>query len=65
MMTNTQHTVGAPLLPFELVVFGVSCPGGAEAHQLRCDVSETPLETPGALLPQITAERHNHVVAAL
>lgn len=51
------HTIGATFLPFELVVFGVSCPCGAEAHQLGCDVSEAPLKTSGALLPQITIEK--------
>ena len=52
-----KHTIGATFLPFELVVFGVSCPSGAEAHQLSCDVSETPLQPSGALLPQVTVEK--------
>lgn len=51
------HTVGATFLPFHLVVLSVSRPSGAEAHQLGCDVSQTPLQTPGAFLPQITAEK--------
>lgn len=54
---NIRHTIGATFLPFDLVDFGVSCPSGAEAHQLRCDVSETPLQTSRALLPQITVEK--------
>lgn len=49
----SQHTVGATLLPFELVVLGVPRPRGAKAHQLGCDVGETPLQTPWTLLPHV------------
>lgn len=54
---NIQHTIGATLLPFELVVFSVSRPSGAKAHQLSCDVGETPLQTSGALLPEVTGDK--------
>lgn len=61
-MKTLLRTVGATFLPFELVVFGVSCPRGAETHQLSCDVSETPLQTSGALLPQITVQKQQITV---
>lgn len=51
------HTIGATFLPFELVIFSVSCPSGAEAHQLSCDVGQTPLQTSGTLLPKITDDK--------
>lgn len=51
-----EATIAATLLPFELVVFGVSCPCGAKADQLGCDVGETPLQSSGALPPKITVE---------
>lgn len=52
--TGVWKSIRATFLPFELVVFSVSCPSGAEAHQLSCDVCEAPLQTSGALLPEIT-----------
>lgn len=50
---DPRRTIGATLLPFELVVFGVPRPRGAKAHQLSCDVGETPLQTPWTLLPHV------------
>lgn len=53
---SLEATIAATLLPFELVVLGVSCPRGAEADQLGRDVGETPLQPSGALPPKITRE---------
>lgn len=53
---NLEATIAATLLPFELVVLGVSCPRGAKADQLGRDVGETPLQPSGALPPKITGE---------
>lgn len=52
--TGIWKSIGATLLPFELVVFSVSRPYRAKAHQLSCDVGQTPLQTSGALFPKIT-----------
>lgn len=57
LIMNIQPTIEATFLPLDLVVFSVSSPSGAEAYQLSCDVSETPLQTSGALLPHITVEK--------
>lgn len=54
LLTWVWKSIGAAFFPFELVVLGVSCPSGTEAHQLRCDVGKTPLQTSGALLPKVT-----------
>lgn len=52
----SEHTIGATFLPFQFVVFGVSCPSGTKADQLSCDVGETPLQPSGALPPKITSK---------
>lgn len=59
------RTIGATRFPLELVVFSVPCPSGAEADQLGCDVSQAPLQPPGALLPQITVEKQQRPVTLL
>lgn len=64
LVSPSQHTTGAALLPFQLVVFGVSCPRGAKAHQLGRDVGETPLQTPGTLLPHVAVGRERPVRTA-
>lgn len=53
-LINLLQTIGAIFLPFDLVIFSMSCPHGAKTDQLSCDVSETPLQTSGALFPKTT-----------